>query len=170
MSTVKQTKQVSDILNKIQDFYRTQSLNKTATKKFNISRQTISNKNLYLQQFEKKLEEVTAFNPRKSMVLSKFKEYEQSKQEQNHNKDIATILKEKQKIPKTRICRQYIKTKQCRMGANCKYAHSIKELDIEYAPVAWTVQFNPDLQIKRPKTMGEQRSYRVLQPFQKSMQ
>ncbi|KAM3128464.1 hypothetical protein pb186bvf_019396 [Paramecium bursaria] len=125
---MKQTKKMNELLEKIKGYYNSEQV-QTVEKKSTAKLNKVNNKINFVQILERKIDDYNN-TMRKSV---------------NHIKseltktEIFTNYEPKQR--KLKICRQYFKTKLCRYGNSCPYAHKISELDVEYAPILWTQQF-----------------------------
>jgi len=101
------------------------------------------NKQIYLQNLEKKLDELlnaatiekknSSLNPLRPSAAdmtsaSNYMQYDKHKQDAKRTK-------------KTALCKVYTALKSCKNGDKCLHAHGHKELDVEYKPLEWVKIF-----------------------------
>lgn len=119
---------MQNVLTKIQNFYQKDQdgPHKESVNPEN-GRPPPLNKPQYMQNLEKRLNEITAqsFDAKKAQSTLSFKNNELPKEE-------PARVKNKGNAKKLRLCRQFVKTGLCRQAERCPYAHHVSELDVEY--------------------------------------
>ena len=135
---IKNTKYINGILVKINNFYsdleeqKKQNNEKIQKAKKN-QKTTSSDKQLYLQNLEKKINEISSYSmeskEKRGNTISKI----QIKSDGLKASEAGQPSTDK-KIKKFKLCHQFIATGFCRGGSECMMAHKISDLDTEYIP------------------------------------
>ena len=135
---IKNTKYINGILVKINNFYsdleeqKKQNNEKIQRAKKN-QKNTSSDKQLYLQNLEKKINEISSYSmeskEKRGITISKIL----TKSEGQKVSDTGQLTADK-KVKKFKLCHQFIATGFCRGGTECTMAHKIADLDTEYIP------------------------------------